>query len=296
MRYFTPLLPPGEIFQSNSISKSWKVSSVNRSSSILGCGNDLIQPSSMVKPSPGGDFLAGSSQPAYDLPSNSRRHPAAFSSAVSWLSAAAAATTAAQASAVILRACSMAASVSFHPSKGADIAHKRSIISNDRKVHPRNPCSCRPPHWRLVAARPVRPAADYYRFLPPARCPGRRVLPATCHHWRPLLEQRHAVEHDRCWRSAAWTLHHFSRVHQAVDPAGDSLAGRRLQLHRPPDVDLQPRQPCRYELRRQCDPGLHPDRPRRLQPEPNPRRRSLSNAHDPHHRHLYSRRGHRACN
>src|ERR1035437_10717141 len=113
MRYFTPLLPPGEIFQANSISKSWKVSSVNRSSSILGCGNDLIQPSSMVNPSPGGDFLAGSSQPAYDLPSKSRRHPAAFSLAGSWLSAAAAARTAAQTSAVILKTWGMAASVTF---------------------------------------------------------------------------------------------------------------------------------------------------------------------------------------
>src|ERR1035438_10005823 len=183
MRYFTPLLPPGEIFQSNSISKFWKVSSVNRSSSILGCGNDLIEPSSMANPSPGGDFLAGSSQPAYDLPSKSRRHPAAFSSAVSWLSAAAAVRTAAQASAVILRACSMASLygwlcgrgrgnlgrqciIPFHPSQGADIAHNRSIISNDRKVHPRNPCSCRPPHWRLVAPRPVRPSAESDRFPP----------------------------------------------------------------------------------------------------------------------------------
>src|ERR1017187_6787759 len=197
MRYFTPLLPPGEIFQSNSISKSWKVSSVNRSSSILGCGNDLIQPSSMVTPSPGGDFLAGSSQPANDVPSKSRRHPAAFSLAVSWLSAAKPAmTAAAQASAVILKTRSMAAVYHSRPCQGAGLAHKRSIISNDRKVHPRNPCSCRPPHWRLVAPRPVRPAADYYRFLPPVRCPGRLVLPATCHHWRPLLDQRHPVEHN----------------------------------------------------------------------------------------------------
>src|ERR1035438_7265790 len=120
MRYFTPLLPPGEIFQSNSISKSWKVSSVNRSSSVLGCGNDLIQPSSRTNPSPGGDFLAGSSQPAYDLPSKSRRHPAAFSSAVSWLSAAAAVRTAAQPSAVILKACSMAPVYHSIPAKGLD--------------------------------------------------------------------------------------------------------------------------------------------------------------------------------
>src|ERR1035441_8382214 len=83
MRYLTPLLPPGEIFQSNSISKSWKVSSVNKSSSILGCGSDLMQPSSILNPSPGGDFLDGSSHPANELPSKSRRHPAAFSSAAS---------------------------------------------------------------------------------------------------------------------------------------------------------------------------------------------------------------------
>src|ERR1039458_890991 len=222
MRYFTPLLPPGEIFQSNSISKSWKVSSVNRSSWILGWGNDLIQPSSMVNPSPGGAFVAGSSQPAYDLPSKSRRHPAAFSSLVSWLSAAGAASTAAPASAAILKTWSMAAVYHFIRAKACEEVSKRSTISNDRKVHPRNPCSCRPPHWRLVAPRPVRPSADSHRF-PPGRHDGRRVQPAIFHRRWNLREQRYPVQHDRCRRSSARTLHYLSVVNQAVVPAGDSL-------------------------------------------------------------------------
>src|ERR1035441_2944276 len=269
MRYFTPLLPPGEIFQSNSISKSWKVSSVNRSSSILGWGNDLIQPSSMVNPSPGGAFVAGSSQPAYDLPSKSRRHPAAFSSAVSWLSAAAAARTAAPASAVILKTRSMAAVYHFIRAKACEEVSKRSTISNDRKVHPRNPCSCRPPHWRLVAPRPVRPSADSHRF-PPGRHGGRRVQPAILHRRWPLLEQRHRVQHDRCRRSSTRTLHHDSRIHQAVVPAGDSRVGRRLHLHSSPDLDLQPRPPRRHELYGQRVQGSHPDRPKQLRPAPAP--------------------------
>src|ERR1019366_2891456 len=323
MRYFTPLLPPGEIFQSNSISKSWKVSSVNRSSSILGCGNDLIQPSSMVNPSPGGDFLAGSSQPANDVPSKSRRHPAPFSLAVSWLSAAKPAMTAAQASAVILKTRSIGSLYCWlrslrlggapeyrsvrarapgalplwgevsairrnpgtdsqfpaqfagnwlsvqglphgkryawpclpttvkHPKPpipgGKDL--ERSIMSNDRRAHPRNPCSCRPPHWRPVAARPVRPAANSHRFSP-CRHGGHRLQPAILYHRRPLLEQRHRVQHHRCRCSPARTPYHDSRIHQAVVPAGDSLVGRRLQLHSPPDLDLQPRPPRRHELHR----------------------------------------------
>src|SRR5262245_36434090 len=88
MRYLTPLLPRGEIFQSNCSSKSLKVSLVKRSSSILGCEVDFRQPSSMTKLSPGGDFLVGSSHPANVLPSNSSLNPAALSSELNWLSAA----------------------------------------------------------------------------------------------------------------------------------------------------------------------------------------------------------------
>jgi len=64
MRYFKPLFPRGEIFQSNCSSKSAKVSPVKRSSSILGCEVDFRQPSSMLKESPAADRLLGSSHPA----------------------------------------------------------------------------------------------------------------------------------------------------------------------------------------------------------------------------------------
>src|ERR1035441_4438183 len=88
MRYLMPLLPPGAIFQSNASSKSRKASLVNRSSVMCGRAVAFRHPSSMVKESPGGDFLVGSSQLAKVLPSKSNRQPAAFSCAVSSLSAA----------------------------------------------------------------------------------------------------------------------------------------------------------------------------------------------------------------
>src|SRR6185369_15878459 len=88
MRYLMPLLPALEIFQSNSSSKFSYVSCVNRSSSRRGCDVDFRQPSSMVNDSPGGDFFVGSSHLENVLPSNSSFHPADFSAAVNWLSAA----------------------------------------------------------------------------------------------------------------------------------------------------------------------------------------------------------------
>src|ERR1039457_2161326 len=83
-----PLFRPGEIFQSKLSSKSLYVSLAKRSSTMRGRVTAFRHPSSMTNESPGGDFFVGSSHPANDLPSNMSCQPAAFSLAVSWLSAA----------------------------------------------------------------------------------------------------------------------------------------------------------------------------------------------------------------
>src|SRR5579871_246567 len=88
MRYFKPLLPPGEIFQSNSSSKSVYSSLLNKSSVIFGCGLDFKQPSSMVQASPAGVLARGSSQCSMVLPSKSKTQPDWRSSEVRELSAA----------------------------------------------------------------------------------------------------------------------------------------------------------------------------------------------------------------
>ena len=99
MRYLTPLLPRGEIFHSKASSKSPNVSSVGRSSRTRAFGTARMHPSSTVQASPGGFSRAGSSQPLSVLPSNSNRHPAAFSSRVSAFGVSAASTLQARAQA-----------------------------------------------------------------------------------------------------------------------------------------------------------------------------------------------------
>src|SRR5690242_2965594 len=75
MRYFTPLLPAGEMRQSKTSSKSRKVSLVKRSSVMRGLAFAFRQPSSMVQASPGGVFSRGSSHPFIVFPSNREIQP-----------------------------------------------------------------------------------------------------------------------------------------------------------------------------------------------------------------------------
>src|ERR1039458_10002209 len=88
MRYFTPLLPPVEMRQSKTSSKSPKVSCVKRSSVILGLACAFRQPSSSVQASPAGFFWRGSSHPLMSFPLKSRFHPSDFLAGVSWVSCA----------------------------------------------------------------------------------------------------------------------------------------------------------------------------------------------------------------
>src|ERR1022692_870972 len=88
MRYFTPLLPPVEMRQSKTSSKSPKVSCVKRSSVILGLACAFRQPSSSVQASPAGVFWRGSSHPLMSFPLKSSFHPSDFSAGVSWFSCA----------------------------------------------------------------------------------------------------------------------------------------------------------------------------------------------------------------
>src|ERR1700736_6578391 len=88
MRYFTPLLPPGEIFQSKANSKSEYLFLLNKSSVNVGFARGFKQPSSIVQASPFIGLPGESAQPFMDLPSNRSFHPPDFSSGVSWFSAA----------------------------------------------------------------------------------------------------------------------------------------------------------------------------------------------------------------
>src|SRR3954453_15628012 len=87
MRYFRPVLAPGDSFQSKRRSKSPYSLSVTRSSlNFFPLTTVFSVPFSIVHALFGTFFLAGSFQPANDFPSNISLYPCCFSSGVRVLS------------------------------------------------------------------------------------------------------------------------------------------------------------------------------------------------------------------